>query len=561
MLQWLLVKTNQMVSFWSTRRLSIMLTILAVALWAVSITQAELTIGFYGLIHSFPITFFIALALLTLASAILWGSRQNHGRLLCLQLCFLITALWLSPILLGSNPVFASIGYRDYPFTDYIIRYDYINPALALFLYWPGHWITQAALTEITGREVLSIATSVGPFLMQFLTLLPLYLLLKNTINNANYRWAAAWIFYLANWTAQIYVSPQGIGLFLLLTLLALLTKPGLRERSVAVGDRLSALLVMAGIVITHLITSVAAFLSTALLWTTSPRRDTRRATAKTLLVIAAVFIAAWTAYVIAIRPEWAWQLFQVVLERAFRLDFILQMHFVEHAGVSASHETVRWLRVLFSALFTLIAITGIILSLKFKDKADRSILALTAMPIIVLFSGLYRWELLQRAYLLALVPIGYFGVKLLNHKASGVILCLLLLIAIPLNIVAHYGNAAIDHIPRGEIAYWHFIQDNISEGYVTGGLSPEFMGHAGYNKVDFGQLQWEEDILVGEALKNDRPHYVNVGKYDQSVYEFRHDDSQFIPETHTRLESSAHYNLIYVNPDLSLYISKAEEA
>jgi len=541
-----------MVSFWSARRLSIVLTTIAVALWSCSLTQAKLNIGFYGLIHSFPVTFLLALALLTIASAILWVSRENHGKLLCLQLCFLITALWLGPILLGSNPVFASIGYRDYPLADYIIRHGYINTALALFLYWPGNWVMQAALTEITGREVLGIITTIGPFLMQFLILLPLYLLLKNAISNANYRWAAAWIFYLANWTGQIYVGAQGIGLFLLLTLLALLTKPGLREKAAEIGDRLAALLVIAGIVVIHLLTSLAAFASVALLWITGPRR----ATAKTLILIAAVFIAAWTVYVAAIRPEWSHQLIQSVLERAFRLDLIFQVHFIEHAGASPSHAAVDWVRVSFSALFTLTAITGVIMSLKFKDKADRAILALTAVPIIVLLSGLYGWELLMRAYLFALVPIGYFSVKLLNHKASAVILCLLLLTAIPLNIIAHYGNAAIDYIPRGEVAYWHFVKDNISGGYLTGGPD-DFMGFDGCTNVDFNQLHWEDDMLVGEALKSDEPHYVNIGKYDQSMYEFLYNDSQFIPETQTRLESSAHYNLIYVNPGLSSYMKE----
>jgi hypothetical protein len=550
-----IARTDQTASFWSAQHVSILLTILASALWTLSITQAKLNIGFYGLIHSFPVTFLLALVLLTIASGILWVSRENHGKLLCLQLCLLITALWLSPILLGSNPVFANIGYRDYPLTDYIIRYGHINTALALFLYWPGNWIMQAALTEITGREVLSIVTTVGPFLMQFLTLLPLYLLLKNTISNANYRWAAAWIFYLANWTGQIYVGAQGIGLFLLLTLLALLTKPGLREKAAEIGDRLATLLVMAGIVVIHLLTSLAAFASVALLWATGPRR----ATARTLLVIAAVFIAAWTVYVAAIRPEWSRQLIQSVLERAFRLDLIFQIHFVEHAGASPSHAAVDWVRVSFSALFTLTAITGIVLSLKFKDKADRSILALIAVPIVVLLSGLYGWEALMRAYLFALVPIAYFGVRLLNHKAGVVILCLLLLIAIPLNLVAHYGNAAIDYIPAGEIAYWDFVQDNIGESYLTGG--PDFIGFNGCTNVDFSQLHWEDDMLVGEALKNDRPHYVNVGKYDQSMYEFLYNDSHFIPETQAHLDSSIHYNLIYVNLDLGLYMSEDERA
>lgn len=86
------------------RHLSIILTILASTLWTVSMTQAKLNIGFYGLIHSFPATYFLALALLTIASAILWVSRENHGKLLCLQLCFLITALWLSPIMIREQP-------------------------------------------------------------------------------------------------------------------------------------------------------------------------------------------------------------------------------------------------------------------------------------------------------------------------------------------------------------------------------------------------------------------------------------------------------------------------
>lgn len=550
-----IAKIDQTTSFWSARWLSILLTIIAFALWSYSLTQAKLNIGFYGLIHSFPVTFFLALALLTIASAILWVSQENHGKLLCLQLCLFITALWLSPILLGSNPVFANIVYRDYLLTDYIIRYSHINTALTWFLYWPGHWVTQAALTEIVGREVFSIVTTVGPFLMQFLILLPLYLLLKNTISNPNYRWAVAWIFYLANWTAQTYVSGQGIGFFLLLTLLALLTKPGLRERAAEIGDRLAALLVMSGIVVTHLLTSMAAFISVVLLWATGPRK----ATAKTLLIIAAIFIAAWTVYIVAFGPTRPWQLIQSVFERAFRLDLIFQIHFIEHAGASASHQAVIWSRVLVSALFTLVAIAGIILSLKFKDKADRIILVLMAMPIVVLLSGLYGWELLIRAYLLALVPIAYFGVKLLNRKAGAVVLCLLLLIAIPLNLVAHYGNAAIEHIPREEIAYWYFVRENIDGGYLTGG--PDFMGFSGCTNVEFGKLRWEDDMLVGEALKTDQPHYVSVGKYDQSMYKFLYDDSQFIPETQARLDSSTHYNLIYVNPDLSSYMSENESA
>ncbi len=85
-------------------------------------------------------------------------------------------------------------------------------------------------------------------------------------------------------------------------------------------------------------------------------------------------------------------------------------------------------------------------------------------------------------------------------------------------------------------------------------------MAYAGYVKVDFGQLEWENDRLVGVALRGTRPHYVNVGRYDQSAYEFFHNDPEFIPEIRALLENSPHYNLIYINPDLSLFIHEGQK-
>ena len=54
------------------RQISISLTIIAVLLWTYSILYADLEIGYLGLIHGLPVTFFVAIALLTVASAILW---------------------------------------------------------------------------------------------------------------------------------------------------------------------------------------------------------------------------------------------------------------------------------------------------------------------------------------------------------------------------------------------------------------------------------------------------------------------------------------------------------
>ena len=534
-------------------RASILLTILGVTLWSLSIIQAELNIGFYGLIHSFPITFFIALFILTIASFILWRSPQNHGTLLCFQLCCLITMLWLTPVLIGSNSVFMDMTYSFYfSYIDYIDQFGHLNPASLWYHNWPGMCIFQSMFVNITGISNLDIIAFFGTFLIQFLVLLPLYLFFKYAIGRNNCHWAALWIFYLGNWIGQIYVSPQGMAFFLLMLLIAVLIKAGLvKEGNVTVAERLKAIIVMASLTITHILTSIAGFLSIAALWIT------RKSKLISILILAAVFIIAWTVYGASTQFEYQLPIF---LDRAFRLDTLFTSFFTgSNTTTNPSHTSINTFRISFSALFCAIGLGGVIISRKFEEKADTTILTLAIVAIFMTFTGLYTFELIMRTYMFVLVPIGYFGVKLLNTRITSGILCLMLLVSLPLHVVSHYGNAVRDTVPRGEIAYWHFIQDNTQGGYLIGGLRPREYSYAGYYKIDFQQLEWNNSLFTSEYIQNNRPQYINVGKYEQSQQEFINDTIQVVPEARARLEESTNYNLIYVNQDVDLYIGEAE--
>ena len=61
-------------------QISLLLTVIAILLWAHSILLAKFEIGYLGLIRGLPITFFVALAFLAAASATLWVSKENQGR-------------------------------------------------------------------------------------------------------------------------------------------------------------------------------------------------------------------------------------------------------------------------------------------------------------------------------------------------------------------------------------------------------------------------------------------------------------------------------------------------
>jgi len=534
-------------------RASVLLTILAVPLWSLSLIQAELNIGFYGLIHSLPVTFFIALFIITISSFLLWNSPRDHSKLLRFQLCWLIVMLWLTPVLIGSNSVFMDMTYSFYfSYVDYIDQFGHLNPASLWYHNWPGMCILQSMFVDITGLNNLDLIAFSGTFLMQFLVLFPLYLFFKYTIVRSNYRWTALWIFYLGNWIGQIYVSPQGMAYFLFMLLIAVLIKPGLaKEGNITVTERLKAIIFMASLVITHILTSIAGFLSIAALWVA------KRTQLINILIIAAVFIIAWTMYGATTQFEYQLPIF---LDRAFRLDTLFTSFFTgSDTTGSLSHTTINTLRISFSALFCVIGLGGAIISRKFKEKADMAVIALAIVAIFMAFTGLYTFELIMRTYMFVLVPIGYFGVKLLNTRITSGILCFALLIALPLHVITHYGNAVRDTVPRGEIAYWHFIQDNTQQGYLIGGLRPREYSYAGYYKVDFQQLEWNNSLFTSEYIKSDKPQYINVGRYEQSIQEFNYDNTELIPQARLRLEESTHYNLIYVNRDVDLYIGETD--
>ena len=106
------------------RRISKLLTIVAILLLIHSILYTKLEIGYLGLIHGLPATYFIALTSLTIASIILWLYPGKHGKLLCLQLLILVSALWLIPLTTGGSAPFTDHAYRNLGMVDYIVRQE-----------------------------------------------------------------------------------------------------------------------------------------------------------------------------------------------------------------------------------------------------------------------------------------------------------------------------------------------------------------------------------------------------------------------------------------------------
>ncbi|MGB2799010.1 MAG: hypothetical protein WBC82_04110 [Dehalococcoidia bacterium] len=540
-----------------------LLTMVALVLWIYSVIQAKFEIGFYGLISSFPVTFFVALGILTIASAILWVSRENHGKLLFLQLCFLIVSIWLAPVMVGGAQPFLPGVYGDLGHIEYVARLNHFDQQAVWQHNWPIAWMFWASVIQVSGISMDDFGSFIPwiPFIWQFLLFLPVFMFFRNTIGKVqvNYCWAAMWLFYLGYWFGSQNTGAQAFGIFFVFSILALLTTiPSWEQKAGALWQRTSTIIVFAVLAMTHLLGSFVGLAIAAALYVA------RRMWSSNPVIIAAVFIAVWSIYGAIYYFEWGLPAF---LEQGFRLDIATQVGVVNPLSGSESHAAVSAARIILSGLYAAVALLGAILAWKFRNNtyADITVLAIAVgcgIAAIVVGAG-YGVELYQRFFIFLLPAMAYFGVKLLHFRAIAVILCIVLLIALPLSFVARYGNQTIDYLTPAYLSGADFFQDNTTHGYVTG-ENP--IGRMKYREEyrfvpSFEELEWENDELVRVGRRIDpSPHYICISNHDRAVYNFYYDEPQFIDGIESSLQDATNCNLVYANPDLRLYLHDAPE-
>jgi len=604
------MKTRPSLMTGRSKQVSVLMTIIALLLWSHSILYARFEIGYFGLISGLPVTFFVALAFLTVASAILWVSDERRGKLPCLQLLILVSALWLIPLITGGSPPFLDHAYRNLGLIDYITIYGHFDPTTLWYQLWPGAFILSAMMSEI-GFTDLQPVMSIFPFFMQLLYLLPLYVFLKNTLGEerGGYCWAGCWLFYLAEWLGQDYISPQGIAFFLFLTLLALITSPSLRQNGTEPSTRLFlAVVIFATLVVTHSFTALVALCVLAAFWVI--RRSKRMAV---VIAISVVLLASWTmletsgfmrgrmisAITKATPPAAIEEIIPETIEepppagieepppagieepppaakksRGIVQLFVPNPEYLVERGItermvgSEAHEAVNRVRIVFSAIFVAIGLAGAILFFIARKNLGTGIrvLAIAAAPSILLTAfGIYYFvygrEFIMRLYLFALAPMAFFGAEFLKRRSTTLLLGALLLVLPALHVITHYGNQSIDYISPHEMAAAHFFDGTTTQGYVVGRAPLGVLTDVEqYRHANMRQLDMEDDVIVwGRTTRSDWPHYISIGRAEREFYGYYLGRPEFIEEAEAVVSDSPKYKLIYNNTDMKLYFLEAD--
>lgn len=195
----------------------------ALVLGVESLLQVDArSIGDLGLIGALPPSYFVALGLSLAGFVMTLGLPKARPALLTFQILVLVVVLQgADPIVFGLPRLEAS--YRHMGIAGYIAQTGQFNPRLDAYFNWPGFFAMLAMLSKATGVSDLSAVATWAPIGVDVLLLVPLLVLSSRLTSNWRHAWASVWMFYLAIWVGQDYLSPQACAFLLMVILLGCL--------------------------------------------------------------------------------------------------------------------------------------------------------------------------------------------------------------------------------------------------------------------------------------------------------------------------------------------------
>jgi hypothetical protein len=535
------------------------LTIVAVALVATSLVDAQLELDGYGLASSLPPAYYAGLVLLPLASALEWSRRDRRSFVVVAQIVAFVLVVWLTPLILEGTPRFRT-GYVIYGFVDPLVRGEGILPGSFVYHNWPLFSILLGGIVNVFDLSALAVMKAF-PTVIVLLYLVPLAFVLRLG-ERRSYRpvagaWVAgSWLFVVFDWTGQDYFSPQALAFLFFLCLLALLGHVAVRCDGVFNATAtVGTLGLFSVIVATHVLTGlITLFVMTALTLTRMLRRPG-------LVLACALIFVAWQAFVAnAFFSDYGDRL----LESLYSAGDFLQTNV--SGRVTGSHEHIATGQVRMVMTVVAFGLAGVALftlwrARRFPREARFALVALLAIGVATPIS-VYGGEMVIRALLFSLPLIGMLVVAAWRSRALRVAVACALAIGAPLHVVSHYGNEAYDYVSPAEIQGYQFIADHLAPAKIYGA----FPGGAFMRTTE---LEWRngaepsgEPPTLASYRHPDRlnwstkpwPIYVAVGRGDDAAARVFYDRPGLFPRVRRMLARDSQFTLAYRNSDVSIY-------
>ncbi|MBA2383339.1 MAG: hypothetical protein H0V68_01560 [Actinobacteria bacterium] len=464
----------------------------AVVLWFASLRHVELAdLSDTGLVSALPVGCFIALLVITGTFASLLDDAKRHRALLATTLVAFLVMLYGAPAVVGETARF-SVTWRHVGVIEHIRQVGTVDPDIDAYFNWPGFFVLGAFLSEAARIDLLAIANWFPTFL-NILYIFPLWVIFARFTNDERQRWLALWVFFMGNWVAQDYLSPQGLSFFLYLavcaSVLTVFTDPQSVQRLLArlraprsrgaerrldtvplpsafgstqrAGLVIVIVVVFAAVVSGHQLTPFAIVVAVAALALMGA------SSARLLPVLMTAIIGAWSAFMAVAYFKGH---FQTLLANV--LEGTVESNVTSRLGGSPGHLMVVQARLALTFALWALAVLGAVRSMRRGD-AVVPVVILSVAPFLLVPLQPYGGEMLMRVYLFGLpfvallaaaaFPACYSGRGIRTSTAAVAAMALLMTGGF---LLARYGNERMDQFTRAEVhavevAYQHGPPDS----------------------------------------------------------------------------------------------------
>ncbi len=473
--------------------------VLALALWIFGVRSIDPTgMNQYGII-SVVLRSTVPLALVVvsvLAVLELRRAQLRTGWLVAVTAGFVVV-LQGTPSAIESAASLPS-AWVHVGFSEYIRDHGAVLQGFDARFSWPGFFAMLANLTTSAGLPDAGEFLRWAPLVQDMLMLLPVLLLARRLCPSPWMVWVSALLYSAGNWFQQDYLSPQGLALYLGVSVLALVlwsadarvdpsgessTRPtGLRghlrrpeagtvplagmTRPAYVGLGAALIVLLLAVIVSHQLTPVALVLALAWIsyvrWTRFPG----------LWIVTAAMTVTWVFW--GATDFWSGhlnQMFGGVGSLGSSLDTGVGARIVGNAA----HTEMLYLRFAFSGACIVLALLGIYLAR--RSSSAVLLLGLCFSPFLIIGLQSYGGEVVIRAFVYALPGLAIaaahaLGMVVRRGRQWAAAGCALIVLLGLTQITTRGANAPFERITPSQLQAAAVFDDLAAPGSTVGSFS-----------------------------------------------------------------------------------------
>ncbi len=535
------VTVGQPSRIWGHRaRFSVGILAVATLLWVVSLVRINVdAIGSFGLLSAFPVTMYLALAVLTASMSRAIHRREGNVVLAAHVFLFMLIAHG-TPAALYETLRY-SWAWQHLGLVDYLARHHTVDSHvknLNVYQSWPGFFA--AATTWLVGSGASSWIGPVqwAPLFFELLDAIALYAVFDALDADRRVVWTGVWLFALGNWIGQDYFSPQAFVFFLYLVVILLMVRwlgrrpamPRVLTRFVrhsANGERAEpepepepepesderrthtraavglVVLCTAAIASSHPLTPFVLIVAVLLI------ALVRGLTVRRLPLAVAGVVLLWLAtgalgYMRVTLPS--------IIDGLVTLGGTVDQSLSKSSHAGASQHLVSLVGRSEVAVIAGVALVGVVRRVR-HGRWDATAILLALAPVAILVGGSYGGEAVFRVYLFALPFLAYLAAACCyptpahGRALSAVIVFVVSLATLTGFLFGYYGKEAWTHFSIRELyAAQTVFVDAPPRSLVVDGAGDYPIGFAHFENVTYLHLSAESPASISTLLAAPEP-------------------------------------------------------